>query len=219
MTAGGADERWNAMSDPMVPECGTAARRYAQIHRVTKETDVLVAVDLDGTGEAQVGTGVPFLDHMLDALGRHGLLGLSVQATGDIQVDDHHTVEDVGIVLGQAVKQALGDARGITRYGHAVVPMDEALVLCAIDISGRGAAFCDLKIPTERVGTFDTQLAKEFFVAFAANAGITLHVRTLAGENSHHIIEGAFKALARALMEAVALNPRVAGVPSTKGSL
>ncbi|MBS5450523.1 MAG: imidazoleglycerol-phosphate dehydratase HisB [Coriobacteriia bacterium] len=199
-----------------VPE---QVHRIAEVHRVTKETDVLVHLDLDGDGAADVDTCVPFLDHMLDALGRHGLFGLTVQATGDVQVDDHHTVEDVGIVLGTAVRQALGDAKGIARYGQAVVPMDEALVLCAIDISGRGAAHVDLPIPTQCVGTFDTQLVKEFLIAFAANAGITLHVRLLAGENSHHIIEGAFKALARALMMATRLDPRVTGVPSTKGSL
>lgn len=193
--------------------------RKSRVHRATKETDVLITVDLDGSGSSDVATGVPFLDHMLDALGRHGLLDLAVEASGDVEVDDHHTVEDVGIVLGQAVRDALGDARGIARYGEATVPMDEALVSCALDVSGRGAAFCDLRIPTERVGTFDTQLAKEFFVAFAANAGVTLHVRTLAGENSHHIIEASFKALARALRQAVALDPRVTGVPSTKGSL
>lgn len=197
----------------------SSAVRVGRVHRVTRETDVTVSIDLDGSGQADVDTCVPFLDHMLDALGRHGLLGLDVKAVGDVQVDDHHTVEDTGIVLGQAFRQALGDARGIVRYGQAVVPMDETLVLCAVDISGRGAAYVDLPIPTQFVGSFDTQLAKEFFIAFAANAGITLHVRLICGENSHHIIEGAFKALARALMLATRLDPRVTGVPSTKGSL
>ncbi len=200
-------------------EANDGARR-ASLHRVTRETDVAVCIDLDGCGAADVDTGVPFLNHMLDALARHGLLDLTVKATGDTDVDDHHSVEDIGIVLGQAVRAALGEMRGIVRYGNVLIPMDEALVCCALDVSGRGAAFCDLKIPTERVGTFDTQLAKEFFTAFAANAGITLHVRTVAGENSHHIIEAAFKALARALGQAVALDPRIVGVvPSTKGSL
>lgn len=193
--------------------------RTATVSRTTRETDITVALDLDGSGSSKARTGVGFFDHMLDALGRHGLFALEVQASGDTQVDDHHTVEDVGIVLGQAFRQALGDARGVTRYGSAAIPMDEALVMCAVDISGRGQAHCDLRIPTERVGTFDTQLVKEFLIAFAANAGVTVHVRTLAGENSHHIVEAAFKALARALMEAVRLDPRVTDVPSTKGSL
>ena len=207
------------MTCPPSPAAPADARRHASVHRVTRETDVLVEVDLDGAGCAEVSTGVPFLDHMLDALGRHGLLDLVVRAAGDTQVDDHHSVEDVGIVLGQAVRQAAGDLRGISRYGDATIPMDEALVLCAFDFSGRGCAYVDLPVPTERVGTFDTQLVKEFFVAFAANAGITLHVRLLAGENSHHIIEASFKALARALMAALRRDPRVTGVPSTKGSL
>lgn len=193
------------------------ARRCATVERTTRETNIRVTVDLDGVGTTSISTGVGFLDHMLDALGRHGLLDLTVQACGDTQVDDHHTVEDVGIVLGQAVREALGSMRGVVRYGHAMIPMDEALILCALDLSGRGGAYLDLPIPTQRVGTFDTELVREFFIAFAVNAGITLHVRELAGLNSHHIIEGAFKALARALMEAVRLDPRVQGVPSTKG--
>lgn len=193
--------------------------RHAARRRTTRETDVSVELCLDGRGSASVGTGVPFLDHMLDALARHGLLDLEVRASGDTAVDDHHTVEDVGIVLGGAVRDALGDMRGIARYGSAAVPMDEALVLCAIDVSGRGQAHVDLRFPVERIGTFDVQLVKEFLIAFAANAGVTLHVRQLAGENAHHIAEAAFKALARALMEAVRIDPRVAGVPSTKGSL
>ena len=195
------------------------ASRCARVCRVTRETDVAVRIDLDGTGTARVDSGVPFLDHMLDALGRHGLLDLEVSATGDTAVDDHHSVEDVGIVLGQALREALGDARGIARFGQAIVPMDEALVLCAVDVSGRGQAHVDLPIPTQRIGSFDTQLVKEFLVALAGNAGIALHVRLIAGENSHHIVEAAFKALARALMMATRLDPRVAGVPSTKGSL
>lgn len=193
--------------------------RHAARRRTTRETDVSVELCLDGRGSASVGTGVPFLDHMLDALARHGLFDLEVRASGDTAVDDHHTVEDVGIVLGGAVCDALGDMKGIARYGSAAVPMDEALVLCAIDVSGRGQANVDLRFPAERIGTFDVQLVKEFLIAFAANAGVTLHVRQLAGENAHHIAEAAFKALARALMEAVRIDPRVAGVPSTKGSL
>lgn len=208
----------DAQSEQTARGCRDASRT-ARVHRVTRETDVLVELGLDGSGSARVSTGVPFFDHMLDALGRHGLFDLAVEAHGDTQVDDHHTVEDTGLVLGSAFNQALGDMRGIVRYGHAVIPMDEALVLCAVDFSGRGQAHCDLKIPTERVGTFDTQLAREFFIAFAANARATVHVRTIAGENSHHIIEASFKALARALMQAVALDSRVTGVPSTKGSL
>ncbi|MBR2834111.1 MAG: imidazoleglycerol-phosphate dehydratase HisB [Coriobacteriales bacterium] len=193
--------------------------RATRIGRQTRETDIRVFLDLDGEGDATIDTGVPFLDHMLDAFARHGLFDLEVIAHGDVEVDDHHTVEDVGIVLGNAVREALGEARGITRYGNAFVPMDESLVLAVIDISGRGAAFYDLNIPTERVGTFDTQLVREFMIAFAANAGITLHVRQIVGSNSHHIIEAAFKAVARALMQATRLDPRVSGVPSTKGSL
>ena len=193
--------------------------RHAARRRTTRETDVSVELCLDGRGSASVGTGVPFLDHMLDALVRHGLFDLEVRASGDTAVDDHHTVEDVGIVLGGVVRDALGDMKGIARYGSAAVPMDEALVLCAIDVSGRGQAHVDLRFPVERIGTFDVQLVKEFLIAFAATAGVTLHVRQLAGENAHHIAEAAFKALARALMEAVRIDPRVAGVPSTKGSL
>jgi len=176
-------------------------------------------LDLDGSGKTAIATGVPFFDHMLEAFGRHALLDLDVRATGDLAVDAHHTVEDVGIVLGQAVAQALGDKSGIRRFGSTVVPMDEALVLAAIDISGRGQLHYAVETPIEVIGTFDTTLAKEFLIAFATNAGITLHVMAFAGENAHHIIEAAFKSVARALAEAVSLDPRVTGVPSTKGSL
>lgn len=193
--------------------------RTATIERATSETDITLMLDLDGNGSTSVATGVPFFDHMLDAFGRHALFALNVAATGDIEVDAHHTVEDVGICLGKAVSQALGDKRGIRRYGSAFVPMDEALVLAAVDISGRGQLHYDVQLPIEVIGTFDTTLAKEFMTAFAANAGITVHVMAFAGENAHHIIEAAFKALARALAEAVSLDPRVTGVPSTKGSL
>jgi imidazoleglycerol-phosphate dehydratase len=193
--------------------------RSANITRTTRETDITVTLDLDGSGSTSVETGVPFFDHMLDAFGRHGLFDLSVSATGDLEIDAHHTVEDVGIVLGQAVAEALADKSGITRFGSATVPMDEALVLAAVDISGRGALYYDVALPIEIIGTFDTTLAKEFLTALATNAGVTLHVRSLAGENAHHIIEAAFKATARALAQAVALDARVSGVPSTKGAL
>jgi imidazoleglycerol-phosphate dehydratase len=193
--------------------------RSATITRTTRETDITVTLDLDGSGKTAVETGVPFFDHMLDAFGRHGLFDLTVDAKGDLEIDAHHTVEDVGIVLGSALAQALGDKAGITRYGSSALPMDEALVLGAVDISGRGALYYEVALPIEIIGTFDTTLAKEFLVAFATNAGITLHVRSLAGDNAHHIIEAAFKAVARALKEAAALDPRVSGVPSTKGAL
>ncbi|MCK8115453.1 imidazoleglycerol-phosphate dehydratase HisB [Anaerosoma tenue] len=193
--------------------------RTATIRRSTSETDIGVTVSLDGEGATSVATGVPFFDHMLDAFGRHGLFDLEVDAVGDLAVDAHHTVEDVGICLGQAIDTALGDRAGIRRFGSAFVPMDEAMVLAAIDISGRGQLHYDVEVPIEIIGTFDTTLAKEFMIALAANAGITVHVMAFAGENAHHIIEAAFKALARALREAVEIDPRVTGVPSTKGSL
>ncbi len=194
--------------------------RTAEIRRTTKETDIALALNLDGTGAVEVETGVPFFDHMLDAFGRHGLIDLSVRAKGDIDVDAHHTVEDVGIVLGQAFARALGDKRGIVRFGSQFVVMDEALVLAAVDISGRGQLHYDVSLPIEIIGTFDTTLAKEFFIAFASNAGVTLHVVAFKGENSHHIIEAVFKAVGRVLCEACAVNPRIEGVlPSTKGAL
>lgn len=196
-----------------------SANRRAAVTRVTGETDITVELDLDGTGTCLIDTGVPFFDHMLNAFGRHGLFDLTVRAAGDIEVDAHHTVEDTGIVLGQAFTQALGDKAGITRFSDVCIPMDETLVQAAVDISGRGQAYCDLPIPTERVGSFDTELAVEFFYAFARDARVTLHVRELAGANSHHIIEAAFKAAGRAMRYACELDPRVNGVPSTKGSL
>ena len=196
-----------------------SANRRAVVTRVTGETDITVELDLDGTGTCLIDTGVPFFDHMLDAFGRHGLFDLTVRAIGDIEVDAHHTVEDTGIVLGQAFTQALGDKAGITRFSDVCIPMDETLVQAAVDISGRGQAYCDLPIPTERVGSFDTELAVEFFYAFARDARVTLHVRELSGANSHHIIEAAFKAAGRAMRYACELDPRVSGVPSTKGSL
>lgn len=195
------------------------ASRIARVIRSTRETSIEVELNLDGSGVTNVDTGVPFLDHMLDALGRHATLDLSIRAQGDLEIDDHHTVEDVGIVLGQALREALGEMRSITRFGDAVVPMDEALVLAAIDISGRGQLHYNVEMPVELIGAFDTTLVKEFFLAFASNAGLTLHLYGFAGENAHHIAECAFKATARALRIAVAEDPRIEGVPSTKGSL
>ena len=195
-------------------------QRTATVMRTTKETDITVSIDLDGTGKTDIDTGVPFFDHMLDAFGRHGLFDLTVRAKGDIEIDAHHTVEDTGIVLGQAICRALGDKRGIVRYGSIALPMDETLILAAIDLSGRGQAYLELDPPIELLGNFNTTLADEFFISLADNARLTLHIRQLAGKNSHHIIEAASKACARALKEAVAIDPRVAGeLPSTKGSL
>ena len=194
--------------------------RYAELTRTTKETDITIALDIDGSGKTDISTGVPFFDHMLDAFGRHGMFDLTVQAKGDIEVDAHHTVEDCGIVLGKVVAAALGDARGITRYGSSLLPMDETLVLAALDVSGRGQLHYDVDVPLQLLGSFDTALAKEFFIAFASNAGVTLHLRMLTGENAHHIVEASFKAAARALRQALEPDPRSAGeVPSTKGVL
>jgi imidazoleglycerol-phosphate dehydratase len=194
--------------------------RNSTQERKTKETDIKLSLELDGSGQTAIATGVAFFDHMLDAFGRHGLFDLSVQATGDLEVDAHHTVEDVGIVLGTALAAALGDKAGITRYGDALLPMDEALVLAAVDISGRGMLTWDVDLPIEFIGSFDTTLFKEFLIALCSNAAITLHVRSLAGENSHHIIEAAAKAVARALATAVAIDPRRQGaLPTTKGVL
>ncbi len=192
--------------------------RCASVSRTTNETDVYIELCLDG-GACDIATGVGFFDHMLDAFSRHGKFGLVAHVKGDLQVDAHHSVEDAGIVLGQAFAQALGDKAGIRRFGHAFVPMDEALVMAAVDISGRGQAFYEVPVHSERVGDFDTQLAKEFFVAFAREAGLTLHLRLICGDNAHHVIEAAFKACGRALREAVELDAREAGVPSTKGVL
>lgn len=193
--------------------------RTAKVVRATSETDIGLSVDLDGTGVADVETGVGFFDHMLDALARHSLVDLTVRVKGDTEVDDHHTVEDTGIALGQALREALGDKRGVRRFGSVMVPLDEALVMAAVDLSGRGELYWDVPIGPSKVGTFDTELAKEFFVGLAREAGITLHLRLVTGENAHHIIEATFKAAARALREAVESDPRVDGVPSTKGSL
>lgn len=193
--------------------------RTAEVSRKTGETDIQIKLDLDGSGVCDIDTGVPFFDHMLNAFGRHGQFDLMVHAVGDVEVDAHHTVEDAGIVLGEAFCQALGDKAGIARFASSTIPMDETLVMAAVDISGRGQAYCDLPLPTERVGSFDTELAVEFFYAFARDAKLTLHVRELAGENSHHIIEAAFKATGRAMRFACEMDPRVKGVPSTKGTL
>jgi imidazoleglycerol-phosphate dehydratase len=194
--------------------------RKASIRRATKETNVEVAVDLDGTGASSVATGIGFLDHMLDLLARHSRIDITVNAKGDLHIDHHHTTEDVGIALGQAVKQALGDMKGITRYADVHVPMDEALTRVAIDISGRPHLVFKAEFVRDKVGEFDTELVREWFQAFAVNAGITLHAETLYGTNDHHIAESCFKGLARALRSAVAIDPRAAGeVPSTKGRL
>ena len=194
--------------------------RTATITRTTKETDIQLTIGLDGTGATSIQTGIGFFDHMLDAFGRHGLFDLTVSAKGDLHVDGHHTVEDVGIVLGQAFAAALGDKRGIVRYGDIALPMDETLVLAAVDISGRGGLYWQMDIPWQMVGEFDSTLAKEFFIAFATNAGVTLHVQQLAGENVHHIVEALFKAVARALRAAVAIDPQAAdALPTTKGAL
>ncbi len=194
--------------------------RTAEITRKTGETDIALRLTLEGTGKSSISTGVGFLDHMLTLFAKHGRFDLELTCKGDTWVDDHHTAEDVGIALGQAFCQALGNKQGINRYGDITLPMDEALILAAADISGRGGYYDALPVPTEKVGDFDTELCKEFWIAFAANAGITLHIRLLAGSNSHHIIEGAFKAVARCLRAAVRIDPETAGeVPSTKGML
>ena len=194
--------------------------RNVELSRKTAETDIQMSLNLDGTGKSEISTGCGFLDHMLTLFARHGRFDLNVACKGDIYVDDHHTVEDIGICLGDAFARTLGDKRGIVRYGSCALPMDEALILTAVDISGRGMLCYALDIPTEKVGTFDTELVKEFLIAFARRADMTVHVRQLAGENSHHIIEGAFKSLARSLRAAVAIDSQFSGeIPSTKGVL
>ena len=194
--------------------------RSGKVSRATKETEVAVEVNLDGSGRAEVATGIGFLDHMLDLLARHSRIDIKVKAKGDLHVDLHHTTEDVGIVLGQAVKKALGDMRGIVRYADVHVPMDEALTHVAIDVSGRPVLVFKVEFPRDKIGDFDTDLVREFFQAFVSNAGVTLHVATLYGDNAHHVAESCFKGLARALRAALALDPAAAGeIPSTKGSL
>ena len=194
--------------------------RKATVKRTTKETDVAVAVDLDGSGAASIATGIGFLDHMLDLLARHSRIDLDIKAKGDLHVDHHHTTEDVGIALGQAIKKALGDMKGITRYADVHVPMDETLTRVALDISGRPFLVFNVEFVRAKIGTFDTALVQEWFQALAVNAALTLHVATLYGSNDHHIAESCFKGLARALRTAVAIDPRAAHeVPSTKGTL
>ncbi len=194
--------------------------RQAVVERATKETKISVELDIDGAGSASVESGIPFFDHMLDLFTKHGLFDLTVKADGDTGVDAHHTVEDAGICLGQAFGEALGDKAGIARYGYSLLPMDECLVLAAADISGRPHLNYDIDVPVELIGTFDTSLVEEFFKALTGNMGLTLHVRALAaGNNAHHIIEAVFKAVGRALDMATAVDPRVKGIPSTKGSL
>ncbi len=194
--------------------------RNAEIKRKTAETDISLTLNLDGSGQSQCRTGCGFLDHMLTLFARHGRFDLTVSCTGDTYIDYHHTAEDIGICLGQAFAQALCSKKGILRYGDTILPMDEALILSAVDISGRGGCYYDLQIPTQKVGDYDTELDQEFWIAFARNAGITLHLRQLAGRNSHHILEGAFKSTARSLRTAVQIDPNFANeIPSTKGML
>lgn len=194
--------------------------RTAEITRKTAETDIKISLDLDGSGISTINTGCGFLDHMLTLFACHGRFDLNISCVGDTQVDDHHTVEDVGICLGDAFSQALSDMRGINRYGNTILPMDEALILTAVDISGRGMLCYNVNIPTEKVGSFDTELVEEFLLAFVRRANITLHAKQLAGRNSHHIIEGLFKSLARTLRSAVSIDPAFSDeIPSTKGVL
>ncbi len=194
--------------------------RKASVHRTTRETDVKVSLNLDGIGKCHAATGIPFLDHMLQQISSHGLIDLEVQAQGDIEIDDHHTNEDVGITLGQALAKALGDRKGIYRFGHFLAPLDEALVQVTLDFSGRPHLSYGLSIPTQRVGTYDTQLVREFFVAIVNHSQMTLHIRQLDGINSHHIIEATFKAFARATRMASEIDPRrAAQIPSSKGVL
>lgn len=210
----------NTVSSPERKEPVNLPPRVATVHRVTKETDVWVTVNLDGTGRCDVKTGIPFLDHMLQQLASHGLIDLQIQATGDTHIDDHHTNEDVGITLGQAIAKAVGDKKGIYRFGHFLAPLDEALIQVALDFSGRPHLSYDLQIPTERVGSYDTQLVREFFVALVNNSLMTLHIRQLAGINSHHIIEATFKAFAKALRQALERDyRRLQEIPSSKGVL
>lgn len=195
------------------------ADRKASIERNTKETKIKIELDLDGTGLSGIETGIGFFDHMLTHLSKHGLIDLRVKCKGDLDVDAHHTVEDVGIAIGKAIAQAVGDKVGLVRYGTATIPMDEALVMTALDISGRGSLAYGVTIKKEMVGSFDSELAPEFFKSLCVNAGINAHIRQLDGGNAHHVIEAAFKSFAKALREAVSTDPRITGVPSTKGTL
>jgi imidazoleglycerol-phosphate dehydratase len=193
--------------------------RSAEINRKTKETEIAMEFTVDGSGKAQIETGIGFFNHMLDSFTRHGFFDLKLSVKGDLYVDSHHTVEDTGIVLGQAIKSALGDKQGIRRYGSFLLPMDETLVLCAIDLSGRPYLSYDLGLTVDKVGYMDTELVKEFFYAISYSAGMNLHIKKISGENNHHIIEAAFKAFAKALDEATGIDPRIQGVLSTKGSI
>ena len=193
--------------------------RTASITRTTNETDIAVRLNLDGSGKAEISTGIGFFDHMLNGFARHGLFDLNCQVKGDLEVDCHHTIEDTGIVLGQAIREAVGDKKGIVRYGTCILPMDESLVLCSLDLSGRPYYVSDVEFPTERVGEMDTQMVKEFFYAVSYSAAMNLHFKMLSGGNSHHMIEGMFKAFAKALDMAAAHDPRITDVLSTKGSL
>jgi imidazoleglycerol-phosphate dehydratase len=208
------------MQKPADQTKGATAPRRAEIERSTKETEISVSVDLDGTGAYDVATGVGFFDHMIEQLARHSLIDITLKAKGDLHIDQHHTVEDSGIALGQAVAKALGDKTGITRYGSCYLPMDETLTRVSLDVSGRPYLIWDVEFSRAKIGEMDTELFREWFQAFAQNAGITLHVTNLYGENNHHIAETCYKALARALREAVSIDERQAGrVPSTKGQL
>ena len=194
--------------------------RSGEISRVTKETDVFVHIDIDGSGKCDVSTGIGFLDHMIQQLSSHGLFDIKVSANGDTHVDDHHTNEDIGIAIGQALSKALGDRSGIKRFGHFLAPLDEALIQVVVDCSGRPHLSFDLDIPSQKVGTYDTELVKEFFAAVSSNSGLTLHIRQLAGTNTHHIVEASFKSFARALRMATEIDPRRSGqIPSSKGVL
>ena len=207
-------------ADPAPVSTSLPSRRTAEVRRVTGETTIALTLGLDGSGQTRIATGIGFLDHMLVALGRHALFDLAIEAQGDLHVDFHHTTEDTGIALGQAFARAIGDKRGIRRYGHAVVPMDEALVEAAIDISGRSFLVWDVRFPRDKIGEMDTELFEEFFRGFASNAGLALHITQKAGSNNHHIAEGCFKAVARALRMACEPDPRAAdAIPSTKGVL
>lgn len=194
-------------------------RRIAEYTRKTKETDIYLSFDLDGRGDAKVDTGIGFFDHMLDGFARHGLFDLNVKVTGDLVVDCHHTIEDTGIVLGKAIKKAVGDKKGIKRFGSCMLPMDETLVLCAVDLSGRPYLSFDAEFTTDRVGYMDTEMVKEFFYAISYSAGMNLHLKVITGGNNHHMIEAMFKAFAKALDEATIIDPRITDILSTKGSL
>ncbi|MEB3214176.1 MAG: imidazoleglycerol-phosphate dehydratase HisB [Leptolyngbyaceae bacterium] len=213
---GSHDESTSSLPTPNI----FVPNRIASVSRTTKETDVQVTVNLDGQGHCTAQTGIPFLDHMLNQIASHGLLDLDIHATGDLEIDDHHTNEDVGITLGQAIQKALGDRKGIVRFGHFIAPLDESLVQVTLDFSGRPHLSYGLDIPTQRVGTYDTQLVREFFVAIVNHTQMTLHIRQLDGINSHHIIEATFKAFARAMRMAIEIDPRRAhAIPSSKGVL